>query len=343
MRLVIDSSIPFVEGIFEPYADVLYKEGPEIQREDVIDADALLIRTRTICDKQLLSGSKVKIIATTTAAMDNIDTAYCDAEGIFYKNALGCNAGAVSNYVFSALYASASRRSIPLNGMSIGIIGLGSTGQRVEDMAKAFGFKVLRYDPYKEQEEWYTQFHSLDDLLSASDIVTIHAPLTEETRAMANSDFFSKMKDGAFFINTAHGDIVVEDALIAASSRLGPIAIDAWSNEPTINLQLLELADIATPHISGYSLQSKQIGSAMAVRAIARYFKLESLYEFFPRTEILEYQAVKLDILDKSQGQITSMVQYNYPIFTDDFLFRTNPTKFVDLRTNYHYRREFFL
>lgn len=343
MKLVIDSSLPFIEGIFEPYASVVYKDGPLIQHSDMLDADALILRTRTICDESSLSGTKVKIIATATAAMNNIDTSYCDAHGIFYSNASGCNAGAVSNYVFSALFAAASRKSIKLEGAKLGIIGLGSTGQRVESMGRAFGFKVLRHDPYREQIEWYTHFLSLDELLAESDIVTLHAPLTTETRGIAGREFFSKMKDGAIFINTAHGDMVDEAALIEASSRLGAIIIDTWTNEPTINLQLLERADIATPHIAGYSLQSKQIGTALAVRAIARFFKLEALYDFFPKTEILEYQAVRLDILGKSQGQITSIVQYNYPIFTDDFFFRTNPTKFVDLRTNYSYRREFFL
>lgn len=343
MKFVIDKSIPFIEGVFEPYASVLYREGPEISNSDIRDADALIIRTRTKCDEKLLSGSSVKIIATATAGTDNIDNEYCREHGIFVQNASGCNAGGVANYVFSALYGAAARKSIDLSGATIGIIGLGSAGERVESMARSLGFKILRHDPKKAQIEWYTQFCSLDKLLKDSDIVTIHVPLNESTRGMANADFFAKMKPGAFFINTAQGDIVVESDLIAAIPKLGPVIIDTWSHEPTINTRLLNLADIATPHIAGYSLQSKQTGSAMAVRAVARFFKLGSLYEFFPQTEIMEYQAVKLDVTDKTQGQIAAMLQYNYPIFTDDFMFRMNPTKFEELRTNYRYRREFFI
>ena len=343
MKIVIDKSIPFIEGVFEPYATVLYMEGPEISNKDLRDADALIIRTRTRCDARLLDGSTVKIIATATAATDNIDYDYCRRHGIFFQNASGCNAGAVANYVFSALYGAAARKSIDLAGATIGIIGLGNAGQRVESMARSLGFKILRHDPKKAEIEWYTQFCSLDKLLKDSDIVTLHVPLNESTRCMADAEFFAKMKDGAFFINTAQGDIVAEQDLTEAAHRLGPIIIDTWSHEPTVNTRLMNFAEIATPHIAGYSLQSKQTGSAMAVRAVARFFKLASLYEFFPQTDIMEYQAVKLDVTDKSQGQIAAMLQYNYPIFTDDFMFRMNPTKFEELRTNYQYRREFFI
>ena len=343
MRIVIDRTIPFMEGVFEPYAEVVYKDGPCITREDILDADALIIRTRTKCDAQTLKGSKVKIIATATSGTENIDVDYCSEHGIFFKNASGCNAGAVANYVFSALYGTAARNSISLADKTIGIIGMGNIGQRVEQMGRALGFKIIRHDPRKSEIEWYTQFHSLDELLEQSDIVSLHLPLTQENKGMANADFFNKMKDGAFFINTAQGELVVEQDLLDAIPRLGPVAIDAWSHEPSINTALMNAVDIATPHIAGYSMQGKQIGSAMAVRSVARFLKIEELYEFYPKTDIIEYQAVRLDTREKTQGQVASMIQYNYPIFTDDFMFRMNPTKFEQLRTNYQYRREFYL
>ena len=343
MKIVIDKSIPFTEGIFEPFAEVLYKDGPMICREDLLDADAMLIRTRTRCDAALLEGTKVKIISTATSGTENIDVAYCQNKGIYFKNASGCNAGGVRNYVFSAIYGSAAKKSIPLGGLTLGIIGLGSTGQRVDSMGRALGFKILRCDPHKAAIEWYTQFCELDELLANSDIVTLHIPLNDENRGLADQAFFSKMKPGAFFVNTSQGDIVNEEALIEAIPRLGPVIIDAWSHEPTINTRLMNMVDIATPHIAGYSLQGKQIGSAMAVRAIARFLSIKELYDYFPTTDNMEYQAVKIDVLDKTQGQVAAIMQYNYPLFTDDFMFRMNPTKFEQLRSNYQYRREFFL
>ncbi|MCR4860205.1 MAG: 4-phosphoerythronate dehydrogenase [Bacteroidales bacterium] len=342
MKFVIDKAIPFVEGVFEPYAQVLYKEGPEIVREDLLDADALVIRTRTRCDESLLEGTSVKMIATATVSMDNIDQVWCKEHGIYVQNASGCNAGGVTNYVFSALYGTASRKSIPLGGKTLGIVGLGAAGQRVEEMALTLGFKTLRYDPWRAAKEWHTEFHDLDTLLRGSDIVTMHIPVNGTTRGMANRDFFGKMKDGAFFINTAQGELVVEQDLIEAIPRLGPVVLDTWCHEPDINRELMDLVDIATPHIAGYTLQGKQIGTSLAIRAVARYFSLRELYEFFPTTEILEYQAVRIDAHDKTQGQIASIIQYNYPIFTDDFMFRMNPERFSEMRANYRYRREFY-
>lgn len=342
MKFVIDKAIPFIEGVFEPYAEVVYKSGGEITSDDVKDADALITRTRTRCNAELLEGSKVKIIATATIGTENIDTDFCRSHGIFVNNASGCNAGGVMNYVFCSLYGAAARKSIPLTGATIGIIGVGHVGAKVERMARFLGFRVLLYDPVRAVEEGPSQFCSLDDLLENSDIVTLHLPKNASTRGIANADFFSKMRFGAFFINTAGGDIVVEQDLIDALPKLGPIIIDTWQNEPDINRQLMDLADIATPHIAGYSYQGKQIATMDAVRAVARYFSISDLYEFFPPTEVKELEAIRVDFTGKSQGQITSIMQYNYPVFTDDFIFRMNPGGFDEIRSNYKYRREFF-
>ena len=343
MKFVIDRAIPFIEGVFEPYgAEVIYKDGPEIVRKDLLDADALVIRTRTRCNASLLKGTAVKLIATATASMDNIDQSWCKEHGIYVQNASGCNAGGVTNYVFYALFRTASRKSIPIEGATIGIIGLGSAGSRVEETALALGFKTLRYDPLRAEKEWHTEFHDLDTVLEGSDVITMHIPVNATTRGMANAHFFARMKPGAFFINAAQGELVVEKDLLRAIPRLGPVALDAWCHEPNVNRKLMDLVDIATPHIAGYTLQGKQIGTSLAIRAVARFFSLKELYEFFPTTEILEYQAVKIDAHDKTQGQIASVIQYNYPIFTDDFMFRMNPDRFNELRVNYRYRREFY-
>ena len=110
-----------------------------------------------------------------------------------------------------------------------------------------------------------------------------------------------------------------------------------------MNEKLIDMVDIATPHIAGYSFQGKQNGTASAVRAVARYFGIIGLFHFFPTCDLPEHQPIKLQLAGKTQGEITAVFQYNYPIFTDDFMFRVNPTKFEELRSNYSYRREFYL
>ncbi|MDO5442281.1 MAG: 4-phosphoerythronate dehydrogenase [Bacteroidia bacterium] len=343
MKIVVDSAIPFVQGVFEPYANVLYKQGDKISPEDVKDADALLIRTRTKCDASMLDGSAVKLISTATIGTDNIDLEYCRDRGIFVRNASGCNAGGVMNYVFSALYGVAARKSIKLDGYTFGIIGAGSAGRRVEAMARSLGFRIMKNDPPRMREEGPYDFCSLDELLEQSDIISFHVPLNDRTRGMADEEFFRKVKPGAIFINVARGELVVDSALKEAVPKLGAVIIDTWNNEPFIDKELMNAVDIATPHIAGYSYQGKQNSTAAAVRTVARFFDIKPLLDFFPSSDVAELEAVKLDIHGKSQGQIASLFQYNYPIFTDDFMFRVNPDGFVDLRANYSYRREFFI
>lgn len=343
MKIVADNAIPFIKGVLEPYADVEYLEYDRIDRRSLMDADALITRTRTRCNAALLEGTPLQMIATATIGTDHIDLDYCHMHGIFVANSAGCNAGGVMNYVFSALYGAASRKAIPLTGSTMGIIGVGSSGSRVEQMARHLGFKVLLCDPPRAAAEGPAQFCELDYLLQNSDIVTLHVPLTGETLHMADASFFSRMKLGAFFINTSRGDVMVDEDLMAAIHKLGPVIIDTWNNEPDVNMELMNMIDIATPHIAGYSYQGKQRGTSMAVRALARFFGIKELYEFFPPTEVEELEAVKLDLTGLTQGQITSLFQYNYPVFTDDFMFRLNPIGFESLRTNYRYRREFYI
>lgn len=343
IKIVIDKSIPFIQGVMEPYADVVYIEGRDIAPDNIKDADALMIRTRTVCNAALLENSSVKIIATATIGTDHIDFGWCDKKGIMVSNAAGCNSGGVMQYVFSALYGTAARKYINLSNKTIGIIGVGNVGKRVEQMARYLGFSVLKYDPPREAEEGPFEFCSLEKLLRDSDIVTLHVPLNEGTYRMAGARFFSEMKKGAIFMNTSRGDVVDEEALIKAVPKLGPVIIDTWNNEPFINKKLMDLAYIATPHIAGYSYQGKQNGTAAAVRSIARFFGIKALYEFFPKTDLPENEAVKLDLRGLNQGEIAAVLQYNYPVFTDDFMFRLEPEAFDRLRSEYNYRREVFV
>ena len=343
IKIVADRAVPFLEGVFEPYADVRYLDGSAIGPDDVREADALIIRTRTRCDAALLEGSRVRLIATATIGTDHIDMDWCDRAGILVRNAPGCNAGGVMQYVFSALYGAAARKSIPLKGKTMGIVGVGNVGRRVESMARYLGFRVLKCDPPREKAEGRFEFCSLEHLLRGSDIVTLHVPLDETTRGMADKRFFKIMKRHAIFINASRGEVVVDTALKAAIRKLGAVIIDTWNHEPDIDRDLLDRVDIGTPHIAGYSYQGKQNGTAAVVRAVAHYFGFQPLYEFFPQTDLPENEAVKLDLRGMSQGEIAAVFQYNYPVFTDDFMFRLDPGRFEDLRSSYHYRREVFV
>ena len=343
MKIVADTKVPFLKGVFEPYAEVVYKDGRDICREDVADADAMITRTRTRCDRQLLEGSSVRIIATATIGTDHIDLPWCEGAGIEVANAAGCNSSGVMDYVFSALYAVAARKGISLEGKTFGIIGVGNVGKKVEQAARKLGFEVLLCDPPRAVAEGPEKFCSPGYLLMKSDIVTLHTPLNPGTVGMADANFFREIKPGAVFINAARGEIVDENELLHALPKLGAAIIDTWCNEPDVNRTLLDAVDIATPHIAGYSYQGKQNGTAAAVRAVARHFGMEPLYDFFPKAETEDLEAVHLHIGSLSQGEVAAMIQYNYPIFTDDFFFRLDPDGFERIRSEYRYRREFYL
>lgn len=344
IKIVADRNIPFLEGVFEPYADVVYIDGRAISHDDVKDADALIIRTRTRCNASLLDGTKVSMIATATIGTDHIDFGYCNARGIEVHNAQGCNAGGVMQYVFSALYGTASRKFIKLSpGDTVGIVGVGNVGKKIEHMARHIGFNVLRCDPPRAREEGEDGFCPLEHLLLNSKVVTLHVPLNDSTRGMADENFFSLMRPGAFFINTSRGEVMSDSALMDAAPKLGPVIIDTWNNEPDINRSLLDITDIATPHIAGYSYQGKQNGTASSVQAVARHFGISPLYDFFPASDEPDSRPVHLDLRGKNQGEITSILQYNYPVFTDDFMLRVDPGSFERLRTEYRYRREIYV
>ena len=341
MKIVADTNIPFLKGVLEPYAEVVYADGRSIGKADMHDADAVIIRTRTRCNAETLAGSRVQMIASATIGTDHIDLPWCRENGIEVANAEGCNAGGVADYVFSALYGTASRRSIKLDGAVIGIVGVGNVGKIVERMARSLGFEVLKCDPPRAEREGPEGFVTLDELLEKSQVVTMHVPLDDVTRGMAGEDFFKKIRPGAIFINAARGEIVDEAALLHAHPKLGALILDTWCNEPDVNINLVEVCDVATPHIAGYSYQGKQNGTAMAVQAVARHFGIKELTDFAPVTDDVALKPVTIDLHGKSQGEIAAILQYNYPIFTDDFLFRSNPDSFEKLRSEYNYRREF--
>lgn len=343
MKIVADRDIPFLEGVFEPYADVVYLKGDQIMKEDLSDADVLMTRTRTRCDRNLLEGTKVRMIATATIGMDHIDLDYCKSNGIRVENAAGCNSGAVMQYVFSALYGVSARKGIKIDDCNFGIIGVGHVGRKVEAMARYLGFNVLRCDPPRAAVEGPDGFCSLEYLLENSQVVTMHVPLDSTTKGMADETFFALMQPGSIFINAARGEVINEAALIAAAPKFGAVVIDTWCNEPDINEELLEVADIATPHIAGYSYQGKENATMMAVRSVAAFLGVEELAAFIPVDSQEGHKPVQLDLKGKNNGEIAAVLQYNYPIFTDDFRLRMEPFKFEKLRSEYKYRRDFYV
>ncbi len=324
MKFVIDSAIPFINGVLEQYGEVKYLNGSLISHSEAIDADALIIRTRTKCDAELLEGTSVKLIATATIGTDHIDLEYCKSHNIQVASAPGCNSSAVCQWVYAAVTTIAQTKNICLNGLTIGVIGVGHVGSKVAAMAELYGMNTLLNDPPREAVEGGSKFVSLDDLLTHSDIVTLHVPLSEDSRNMASTGFFNKMKQGSIFLNASRGEVVDEGVLLANISKFSGVALDVWRGEPLINKQLLRAVDIATMHIAGYSVQGKINGTNMTLAAVCGFFNL-------PKLSSTKGVGIQTDSID-------GIIPEEYDIMADDAALRAHPEMFEELRVGYCYR-----
>ncbi|MBW6460352.1 MAG: 4-phosphoerythronate dehydrogenase [Bacteroidales bacterium] len=346
--MVIDGHIPFVKGILEPFARVIYSERGAIGRELARQADGLIIRTRTRCDATLLEGSPVRFIATATIGHDHIDTAYCEARGIRWHDAPGCNANAVNQYMASALATLCFRQRYILKNKRIGIIGVGNIGAKIASLARILGMVPLLNDPPRERKEGPAGFVNLEEILETTDIISLHVPLNPEgadkTFHLAGEAFFSRLQKKPLLINTARGP-VADTAAVKKAIRTGRISgyiADVWENEPALDLELLEMSNIATPHIAGYSVEGKANGTAACVRAASRHFGfgIDNWYpENLPQPAI---PLIKLETGAKSSEQLISeAILATYDIMKDDAALRANPGAFEALRDHYPARREF--
>lgn len=314
--LVVDRDIPFLEGVTDPWFEVRALPGKAIGPADVRDAAALLVRTRTRCDAALLDGSAIRLVATATIGTDHIDLDYCASHGITVASAPGCNAAAVAQYVRVALHTLGLDRP----GTTLGVIGVGHVGTLVAEAGRRRGMRVLLNDPPREAAEGPAGFTPLPELLAQSDVVTLHIPLWPENRDFADAAFFAAMKPGASFINASRGEVVDEAALLDARPKLDKLVIDVWKNEPDINRTLLAAADIATPHIAGYSIQGKMNGTTAVVRALGEAFDIDELKSF-------------------TVSGVT-LPQDPYDILQDDAKLRNHPELFEQLRSVYAYRND---
>lgn len=274
MKIVCDNKIPYIRETLEKLADeVIFLPGASISKDDVQDADALIVRTRTKCNEALLEGTKVKFVATATIGFDHIDTEYMQRAELFWTNCPGCNADSVEQYVRESLKCllSAGKISKEEGKNKIAVIGHGNVGSRVSRMAKALGFDVYVYDPFLFPGNDFAPVYDCN-------IITFHTPLTRTgehpTFHMADEDFLSKLKHKPVIINSSRGEVVDNKALVEAYDKnlVSDLIIDVWENEPNISLDLMKRCFIATPHIAGYSANGKVNADNMVVEALCKFF-----------------------------------------------------------------------
>ena len=339
MRIIIDEAIPFVQGVFEPHAEVIYLPAAAITSVVCKEATALLIRTRTRCNAALLEGSSVRFIATATIGTDHIDLSYCQAHDISVVNAPGSNAWGVVQWVVSVLAQINQSSEYMLSERTVGVVGCGAIGERVARLLEIFGISVLRCDPFLEKKEPF-RYVSLSRLARECSVITIHTPLTVDgvhpTHHLIGRDFLHSLKHRAYILHAARGGVVDDYELYLAKQykHIAGYYLDVYEVESGeyMNLSLFEDAKLATPHIAGYSLEGKYMASRMASEALANYFGFDITFPL-----LQDDGETPPTLPGFSLGELAR----TYDILRDSRALKAAPQQLEQLRTHYPYRHDY--
>ena len=351
LEIVADVNIPCIREAFDPLGRVHPRRGEEINRKHCQGADLLLVRSVTPVTEALLAGSRVRFVGSATAGTEHVDTDHLRTRGIAFAHAPGSNAGSVVEYVLAALLNLSVRFDRPLGGLTLGVIGCGHIGSKLAIRARALGLRVLRNDP-PLQARGEKGFVSLPELLGASDIVTLHVPLTRETRHLVSDETLAQLRPGAWLINTSRGAAVDGGAVKQAIRRgqLQAVVLDVWEGEPHIDVELLQRVALATPHIAGYSFDGKIAGTVMLYKAVAAHFGLDARwgYEALLKPDLPEPLRV-LEETRQPEPWLHKLTRMAYDLDADDRRMRRGaelpPSRhaayFRHLRATYPRRRAF--
>lgn len=338
MKVIVDDKIPYIREAIERLVDeVVYLPGAGFTPEAVHDADALIVRTRTRCNEALLSGSRVQFIATATIGYDHIDTDYCRRAGIQWANCPGCNASSVAQYVRSALLLLQADRNLPLPELTMGIVGVGHVGTRVEAVAHELGMQTLLCDPPRQRAEGNCRFLPLAELARQCDVISFHVPLLREgedaTFHLADRTFFHSLQHRPVLLNTSRGEVVETSALREAliAGEVSEAVIDVWEHEPDIDRELLQAVYLGTPHIAGYSADGKANATRMALDALCCHFHLRGSYTIVP--------PALPERLPEAHSLTEACLQL-YDPRRDSQALKAHPEQFEWLRGHYPLRRE---
>lgn len=346
MKIIADENLAFTDYFFAEFGEISHKAGRTLTAHDVQDADALLVRSVTQVNAELLQDSQIKFVGSATIGTDHLDIQTLDAHHIAWSNAAGCNAQAVAEYVITALLHVKPDLLHANQDFTLGVIGLGNVGSRLVKMAKLLGWQVIGYDPFVQLDD--VEQVDFDSLLKRANAISIHVPLTKTgthpTYHLIDAKAFDKMAADTILINSARGPVVAEADLVADIQTTGrKVVLDVFEHEPEIRAEVLDLITLVTPHIAGYSLEGKARGTQMIYEAFCQTFGFESDKRFESQLPVCEQYF-------KDQDFKTVLAQYLsqiYDIARDDANLRAcvkdgkvEQKAFDHLRKTYPLRRE---
>ncbi|MFC2119696.1 4-phosphoerythronate dehydrogenase [Bacteroidota bacterium] len=351
MQLVVDENIVFAEEAFSQFGDVLLMSGREITNDILHNADALIVRSITNVDEELLQNTNIKFVGTATIGTEHVDINYLDENAIAFADAKGCNADSVVEYVFTALLKILVDNKLTLKNKSIGIIGVGNIGSRVVKYAEALGLKVYKNDPPKQRADDEGNYVSLEEALR-TDIITIHVPLNktgiDKTFHLLDEKKLSQIKSNTIIINSSRGEVVDNKALLNIFDKKHfKVILDVWEGEPLINTDLLQKVILGSAHIAGYSLEGKVNGTKMIYDALCRFTNQQNDWE--PKLPSVENNIIDVSSTKKIEEKLHFIFNHIYKIEADDSEMRemvemdsdSRAAYFDKLRKEYPFRREF--
>ncbi|ADO47666.1 4-phosphoerythronate dehydrogenase PdxB [[Enterobacter] lignolyticus] len=348
MKILVDENMPYARELFSRLGEVKAVAGRPIPQHELDDADALMVRSVTKVNEALLAGKPVKFVGTATAGTDHVDDAWLAQAGIGFSAAPGCNAIAVVEYVFSALLMLAERDGFSLADRTVGIVGVGNVGGRLQKRLEALGIRTLLCDPPRADKGDDEDFRTLDELVQEADILTFHTPLFKDgpyrTLHLADDALIRRLKPGTILINACRGPVVDNAALLARLQAGQPLSVvlDVWEPEPELNTALLERVDIGTAHIAGYTLEGKARGTTQVFEAYSQFIGHPQQVALDSLLPAPEFGRVTLHgALDEST--LKRLVHLVYDVRRDDAPLRKVagiPGEFDKLRKNYLERRE---
>lgn len=349
MKIVVDENMPYARELFSQFGDVVALSGRTMTADDLVDADALMVRSVTQVNESLLAkAEKLKFVGTATIGTDHLDHAFLTKQNIAFTNAPGCNAISVGDYVCSALLVVAEQQGFLLKDKKVAVIGVGNTGKQTVSRLQALGAEVMLCDPPRAEKEGKAGFVSLETALKA-DIICLHVPLIKTgsniTKHLLTAELLKTIAEDAILVNSGRGDVIDNQALLSLkqAGHTMTLVLDVWENEPTPLLPLVPYATIATPHIAGYSLEGKARGTEMIYQAFCQLMGMpveRSLSNMLPVPNVEE---IKIN-QDADQSLAKSLVHLVYDVRRDDAIFRQQIAKkgsFDEMRKNYQERREF--
>ena len=277
MKIIADANIPGLAQTFGRHGEVRAVDGRSINPASLGAADALIVRSVSRVNAALLAGSRVRFVGTTTIGTDHLDTTWLDQAGIAWASAPGCNADAAAQYTLAMMALACRRLGRELRDQSVGIIGCGNVGGRLQALLRVLDMPVVACDP-PLQAGGATGLVSLERALQSS-IVSLHVPLTRSgpcpTWRMIDAAALACMPHGALLCNAARGEVVDGTALLPwLQSARGRAALDTWPQEPQLDADLLQATTVATPHVAGYSERGKRNGAWQIYLAFCRQFAL---------------------------------------------------------------------